>query len=84
MNSRFINTITGRGIPLCGHDIDTDRIIPARFLKSVSFEGLERHACEDDRKRLAERGYLARHRPAAEDFDRVRSVATNLSYISRF
>jgi len=55
---RFVDTISGRGLPLRGHDIDTDRIIPARFLKSVSFDGLEAHAFEDDRKQLAERGQV--------------------------
>jgi 3-isopropylmalate/(R)-2-methylmalate dehydratase small subunit len=46
--------ITGRGIPLPGNDIDTDRIIPARFLKAVTFDDMGEHAFEDARKQNPE------------------------------
>ena len=39
--------ITGHGIVIRGNDIDTDQIIPARYLKAVTFAGIEKYAFYD-------------------------------------
>jgi 3-isopropylmalate/(R)-2-methylmalate dehydratase small subunit len=45
-----ITQIAGRGVYVPGNDIDTDRIIPARFMKCVTFDGLGEFLFYDVRK----------------------------------
>ncbi len=45
-----IEEVRGGGCVLRGDDVDTDRIIPARFMKVVTFDDMGRHAFEDARK----------------------------------
>jgi 3-isopropylmalate/(R)-2-methylmalate dehydratase small subunit len=56
MEAVRITLVEGRALPMRGDDIDTDRIMPARFLKAVTFDGLETHLFEDERTGSAAAG----------------------------
>lgn len=68
-----IRVVTGRALPLRGDDVDTDRILPARFLKAVTFEGLGEHAFEDDRRALA----------GTHPFDRPEHAGASILLVNR-
>ncbi len=53
-----ITSITGRGLAVPGNDIDTDRIIPARFLKAITFDGLGEGLFFDARQAVAAAGQV--------------------------
>jgi 3-isopropylmalate/(R)-2-methylmalate dehydratase small subunit len=48
-NAPIIDNVTGTAIPLVANDVDTDRIIPARFMRCVTFDGLGEYAFYDER-----------------------------------
>ncbi|PYR63125.1 MAG: 3-isopropylmalate dehydratase small subunit [Acidobacteria bacterium] len=58
MGADKIRIIDGRALPIFGDDMDTDRIMPARFLKSITFDGLEQHVFEDDRLEAKRSGHV--------------------------
>jgi 3-isopropylmalate/(R)-2-methylmalate dehydratase small subunit len=49
MSVTRIVRVEGTALPMRGDDVDTDRIMPARFLRAITFEGLEQHVFEDER-----------------------------------
>lgn len=58
-----IDRISGTGLPLRGDSIDTDRIMPARFLRAITFSGLEAHLFEDDRREADARARTGKSEP---------------------
>jgi 3-isopropylmalate/(R)-2-methylmalate dehydratase small subunit len=58
-----IDRVSGTALPLRGDSIDTDRIMPARFLRAITFSGLEAHLFEDDRREVDARAHAGAGRP---------------------
>jgi 3-isopropylmalate/(R)-2-methylmalate dehydratase small subunit len=58
MSDTAVRRVQGRAIVVRGDDIDTDRVMPARFLKAVTFDGIEQHLFADDREEAAGRGLV--------------------------
>lgn len=69
--------VSGSGVVLRGSDIDTDRIVPARFLRAITFDGIEAHLFEDDRRSLAAQGLVHPFDDPARQRARVLIVGAN-------
>jgi 3-isopropylmalate/(R)-2-methylmalate dehydratase small subunit len=79
MEAQRITRIEGTAIPMRGNDIDTDRIMPARYLRAVTFEGLEQYLFEDERKGSAAGDKAATVHP----FDDPRYTGASIVVVNR-
>ena len=77
MTASKVERAAGTSIVVSGNDIDTDRIMPARFLKAVTFEGLEAQVFKDDREQAAERGIVHPFDDPARKGARILIVGSN-------
>ncbi len=68
-----IQRCEGRAVVVAGDDIDTDRIIPARYLKCVTFDGLAEGVFADDRS----------ERAGAHPFDRAENQGAAILVVNR-
>ena len=79
MAIEIIREVSGTALPLPGDNIDTDRIIPARFLKAISFAGLEQHLFEDDRAQVEAQGG-GRHPFSDPRYDAATILVVNANF----
>ena len=77
MSASAITRVDGPAIVLRGDDVDTDRIVPARFLKAITFDGLEAACFADDRAEAARAGGVHPFDDPARRSARVLFVESN-------
>jgi 3-isopropylmalate/(R)-2-methylmalate dehydratase small subunit len=70
--------VSGRGMTIRGNDIDTDQILPARFLKAITFKGMEEHVFVDARE--AARGQGGCHPLDNPNFAGARILFVNQNF----
>ena len=73
-----ITQITGKGILAGGNDMDTDRIIPARFLKEITFENMGKYAFYDER--FDEKGNKKNHPFNDEKYKNASILVVNKNF----
>jgi len=79
MGTQKVTRVEGTALPMRGDDIDTDRIMPARFLRAVTFEGLEQHLFEDERAGSA----AGRRAGSQHPFDDARYRGASILLVNR-
>ncbi|HEY8289233.1 MAG TPA: 3-isopropylmalate dehydratase small subunit [Acetobacteraceae bacterium] len=75
-NDTRIIQVSGRGITIHGDDIDTDQILPARYLKAITFKGMEAHVFADARA-------AARAQGQPHPLDEARFAGSGLLFVNR-
>ncbi len=75
MSENQVRTIEGRAIAIRGNDIDTDRIIPARYLKALRFSELGRYPFQDER-------FDAEGKPTDHPFNRPENQGARILFVN--
>ena len=71
-----ITQIEGRAVPVEGNDIDTDRIIPARYLKEITFTNMGKYPFYDER-------FDAEGKPKGHPFDLPQFQGANILFVNQ-
>jgi len=71
-----ITRLTGKAIPIRGNDIDTDRIVPARYMKEVTFSRMGEYPFYDER-------FDAEGRPQPHPFNDARRGGASILFVNK-
>jgi len=71
-----IKRIEGKAVPMEGNDIDTDRIIPARYLKEITFANMGKYPFYDER-------FDAAGKPKGHAFDEPRYQGASILFVNQ-